>query len=214
MLTCQLYAACNTYEKYKDMGVLDEIFIETMKFFSRFLYYYNEIYGEYRYVWGWWAVRLISMQEFRIGELEYEMMIQDNKKLISIHIPSDANMASVNLRKSYLEARGFFEKYYPEFAKVDMVCGSWLLAPALKKLLPDSSKIIQFQHSFELTSQEDDSLGFLDWVYGRRDIPFENLPEETSLQRKLKHYIQNGGKVEWANGTLIQNPFLDNHMIL
>ncbi|HEX3077111.1 MAG TPA: acyltransferase domain-containing protein [Lachnospiraceae bacterium] len=208
ILTCQLHAVCYTYEKYKDMGIIDDIFIETMKFFSRFLYAHYEIYGEYRYVWSWWAVRQISMQEFRIGDLEYEMIIQEGKKVISIHIPSDANMASSNLRKSYLDAREFFTKYYPDYANVDMVCGSWLLAPALRKLLPESSKIIQFQNSFELTSQEDDSPGFLDWVYGRRDIPFENLPEETSLQRKLKPYLINGGKVEWANGTLIQEPFI------
>lgn len=211
MLTCQLHAACNTYMKYKDKGISDEIYIGTMMFFSRFLYYYKEIHGEFKYVWGWWAVRQISMLEFRIGDLEYEMMIQDDKKLISIHIPSDADMTSSNLRKSYLDARDFFVNYYPEFAKVDMICGSWLLAPALKKLLPDCSKIIQFQNSFEITSQEDDSLGFLDWVYGRRDIPYENLPEETSLQRKLKPYLLNGGKVEWTNATLISNPFLDNH---
>jgi len=211
LLTCQLHAACNTYEKYKDMGISEDIFIETMKFFSRFLYCYKKIYGEYKYVWGWWAVRQISMQEFRIGDLEYEMTIQDDKKLISIHIPSDAHMATSNLRKSYLDARNFFEKYYPDFAKADMICGSWLLAPALKKLLPDNSRIIQFQNSFVLTSQENDSPGFLDWIYGRRDIPFENLPEETSLQRKLKHYLLNGGKVEWANGTLIPNPFLHDH---
>ncbi len=207
MLTCQLHAACNTFEKYKNMGISDAIFIATMRFFTRFLYYHNKVYGEFKYVWGWWAVRQISMYEFRIGELEYEMIIQNDKKLISIHIPSDADMTSSSLRKSYLEARKFFEKYYPEYAKVDMICGSWLLAPALKKILPDDSKIIQFQRSFELTDQEDDSPGFLDWVYGRRDIPFENLPEETSLQRNLKKYLLNGGKVEWSNGILISNPF-------
>lgn len=214
MLTCQLHAACNTYEKYKAMGISEDIYTGTMKFFSRFLYSHNEIYGEYKYVWGWWAVRQISMQEYRIGDLEFEMTMQDDKKIISIHIPSDANMTRSNLRKSYLDARDFFEKYYPEFANVDMTCGSWLLAPALKKFLPDNSNIIQFQNSFELTSQENDSPSILDWVYGRRDIPFENLPEETSLQRKLKHYLINGGKVEWANGTLISNPFFDNHIIL
>jgi hypothetical protein len=193
-----------------EMGISNDIYIGTMKFFSRFLYYYNKIYGEYKYVWGWWAVRQISMREFRIGDLEYEMIIQEDKKLISIHIPSDADMTSSNLRKSYLKARDFFATYYPEFAETDMICGSWLLAPALKKLLPESSKIIQFQNSFQITSQEDDSPGFLDWVYGRRDIPFENLPEETSLQRKLKPYLINGGKIEWTNGTLISNPFILN----
>lgn len=208
MLTCQLYAACKAYVTYKKMGISDTIFIETMKFFSRFLYTYKETYGEYKYVWGWWAVRQISMQEFRVGELEYEMMLQDGKKVIGVHIPSDANMNSHNLRKSYLEAREFFAVYYPEFAKSDMVCGSWLLAPALKQLLPSSSKIIQFQNSFVLTSQEEDSPGVLDWVYGRRDIPLESLPENTSLQRSLKQYLLDGGKVGWASGTLVSEPFL------
>ncbi len=207
LLTCQLHAACITCEKYKAMGISENIFISTMKFFSRFLYCHKKTYGEYKYVWGWWAVRLISMQEFRIGDLEYEMIIQEDKKLISIHIPSDSNMDSSNLRKSYLEARSFFGEYYPDFAGADMICGSWLLAPALRKLLPSDSRIIQFQNSFVLTSQENDSPGFLDWVYGRRDIPLENLPEETTLQRKLKQYLLNGGKVEWANGILISNPF-------
>ncbi len=207
LLTCQLYATCKTYEKYKSMGISDDIFIATMKFFTRFLYYHNKVYGEFKYVWGGWAVRQIAMQEFRIGELEYEMIIRNDEKLISIHIPSDADMTSSNLRKSYLNARKFFNKYYTEYAKADMICESWLLAPALTKILPGDSKIIQFQKSFKLTSQENDSTGFLDWVYGRRDIPFENLPEETSLQRNLKKYLLNGGKVEWANGTLISNPF-------
>ncbi|SHN23983.1 acyltransferase domain-containing protein [Gracilibacillus kekensis] len=207
MLTCQLHAVCNTYERYKDMGISDEIFIQTMKFFSRFLYRYHEIHGEYKYVWAWWAVRQISMQEFRIGELEYEMIIQDNKKVISIHIPSDIHLTSSNLRKSYQDARNFFAKFYPAYANAEMICGTWMLAPELKNLLPEGSRILQFQKSFVITSQDDNSSGILDWVYGSKDIPFKNLPEDTSLQRKLKKYLLDGGKVEWTNGTLVSNPF-------
>lgn len=208
MLTCQLYAACHTFDRYKNMGISEEIFRDTMKFFTRFVIAYHKTYDEYRYVWGWWAVRQISMQEFRIGELEYERMVQDGKNVISVHIPSDASLAKPDLRKSYVEARTFFETFYPDFAKADMVCGSWFLAPTLKKLLPENSKIIQFQNMFDITSQEEDNPGVLDWVYGRRDIPFENLPEETSLQRKLKKHLLNGQKVEWTNGTLKAEPFL------
>ncbi|RCW63945.1 acyltransferase domain-containing protein [Saliterribacillus persicus] len=207
ILTCQLHAVCHTYEKYRDMGISDEVFIQTMKFFSRFLYTYKKTHGEYKYVWAWWAVRQISMQEFRIGELEYEMMTKDDKKVINIHIPSDVNLTSSNLKKSYLDAREFFEKFFPEYANVEMICGSWLLAPALKSLLLEGSRILEFQKSFVVTGKEDNTQGILDWVYGRRDLPFENLPEETSLQRKLKKYLLDGGKVDWTNGTLVSNPF-------
>ena len=39
---------CNySYPKYKEMKISDEIFRETMKFITRFLYWQYEYYGEY-----------------------------------------------------------------------------------------------------------------------------------------------------------------------
>jgi hypothetical protein len=207
ILACQLRCACDVYDKYEEIGIPKEIFIATMKFFTRFLQDYKDRHGSYRYVWGWWAVHQLSMVEYRIGELEYEMRMENSRPLIDIHIPADADMSLDKLRKSYLEAVSFFERFYPEFIKADMVCSSWLLAPALKNVLPESSRIMRFQKSFEVQKVEEDSLAFMDWVYGTRDIPLEKLPEDTSLQRKLKPYLLNNGKVEWASGKLISNPF-------
>ncbi len=209
ILTCQLRCACDVYAKCEEVGISKEIFIATMKFFSRFLQDYKDRHGSYRYVWGWWAVRQISMVEYRIGELEYEMRIENGRHLIDIHIPADADMTIGKLRKSYLEALDFLEKYYPGFIAADMFCSSWLLAPSLKNVLPKNSRILQFQKSFDVEHAEVDSLGFMDWVYGSRDIPLEKLPEYTSLQRKLKPYLLNNGKIEWACGKLISNPFCE-----
>ena len=208
ILTCQLYCVCDTYDQYEDLGIAKEIFIDTMKFFTRFLIDYKERHGEYRYVWAWWAVRQISMVEFRIGELEYEMRIKDDRHLIDIHIPADADMTTGKLRSSYLAARDFFDHYYPDYAGVAMVCNSWLLAPSLKKVLPESSRILQFQSNFTIEQVEEDSLGFMDWVYGSRDIPVEELPEKTSLQKNLKLHLRNNGKIEWTSGTLVSDPFI------
>lgn len=207
ILTCQLYCICDTYTKYNKLGISKEIFIATMKFFTRFLQDHMNRHGTYRYVWAWWAVRQISMVEFRIGELEYEMRIKDDRKVIDIHIPADADMTMSKLRASYLDALNFFNKYYSDYAGADMICSSWLLAPSLKNVLPESSRIIRFQKNFIIEHIDEDSLGFMDWIYGSRNIPIEDLPENTSLQRKLKPYLRNNGKIEWASGTLITNPF-------
>ena len=209
ILTCQLRCVCDAYDKYKERGISEEIFIATMKFFTRFLQDHKDRHGSYRYMLAWWAVRQISMVEYRIGELEYEMRIVNNRHLIDIHIPSDADMTMDKLHKSYIEALEFFKKYYPDFAGVDMVCSSWLLSPALKNILPKNSRILQFQKSFEIESVEEDNFGFMDWVYGSRTIPLEELPEETSLQRNLKPYLRNNGKIGWAFGKLISNPFCE-----
>jgi hypothetical protein len=209
ILACQLQCACDAYAKYEELGISKEIFIDTMKFFPRFLQDHKEKHGNYRYVWAWWAVRQVSMVEFRIGELEYEMRIENNRHMIDVHIPADADMSIDKLRNSYLKALDFFEKYYPDFKGADMVCNSWLLAPSLKYVLPENSKILQFQKAFQVERMEGDSLGFMDWVYGSKDIPLDKLPEDTLLQRNLKPYLQNGGKIEWAFGKLISNPFCE-----
>jgi hypothetical protein len=209
ILTCQLQCACDSYTKYEELNISKEIFIATMKFFPRFLQDYKDRQGSYRYVWAWWAVRQISMVEYRIGELEYEMRIENDRHLIDIHIPADADMTIDKLRNSYLEALDFFEKHYPDYIGADMVCSSWLLAPSLKNVLPESSRILQFQKSFDIKHMEVDSLGFMDWIYGSKDIPLEELPEDTSLQRNIKIHLRNNGKIEWTSGTLISNPFCD-----
>jgi hypothetical protein len=150
------------------------------------------------------------MMEYRIGVLEYEMRVENEKHLIDIHIPADTAMETNNLRESYLEALEFFEKFYPDFSRADMVCSSWLLAPSLKNILPEKSRILEFQKSFDILDMDQDSLGFMDWVYGSRDIPLEELPENTSLQRRLKPYLRNHGKIEWTTGRLVSNPFCES----
>lgn len=207
MLTCMLSCALQIHKTYEEKGIPDEIFIDTMKFFGRFIGEHYEIYGIYSFVWGWWAPRLISANEFRIGELEYETVNEAGRRTIQIHIPADAVMKTANLRQSYLDARKFFSNYYPEYMEVDMLCNSWLLSPALKELLPENSNILKFQDSFEIDHVDYESNGFLRWVYKREDIPCEQLPEDTTLQRRIKCHILNNGKIGWAFGKLISDPF-------
>jgi len=208
ILMCQLLCVCKTYDEYRRLGISQEIFVSTMKFFKRFLEDYKTKYGTYCFVWAWWAVRQISMTEFRIGELEYEMRIEDKKPVIDIHIPADTDLTLNKLRESYCDARMFFRKYYPDFAEAEMLCSSWLLSPSLRNLLDDNSRILHFQNSFIISSMDVDSLGFMDWVYGDRNIPIIDLPENTSLQKRLKKHLLGNGKIEWTTGKLINNPFI------
>ena len=210
MLTCQMIGAIMAYDDYKHRGISDRIYIDTMKFFSRFMEAFYREHGFYKYIWGWWAARQIGLHEFRIGELEYEMATKDGLKIVEIHIPADANMAREHLRISYLMAVEFLEKYFPGFHYKKMTCSSWLLSPDLSVLLGEQSRIVRFQRQFVIEHIDEESKGFMDWVYGSQDIPYKELPEDTRLQRKLKPHLLCGGKVGWATGTLIQDPFMQN----
>ena len=38
------------------------------------------------------------------------------------------------------------------------------------------------------------------WIFKKPDIPVENLPEETSLQRNVKEYLMTGGQIGEGKG--------------
>lgn len=209
MLTISLIAGQASYEKYKDMGISDTVFFDTFGCFSRFVKEHKVSYGYYGFDRYWWSVRQIALEEFRIGELEYEFDRRDNMDIIAIHIPSDADMTKEKLQQSYDEAVAFLAKYFPHFHYQHFTCDSWLLSPGLKDILDDSSKIIQFQNAFQIISTRPEEKDYMEWVYKNPKLTsLDEVPQETSLQRKMKEYLLNGGKIGCAYGYLKENGFL------
>lgn len=203
ILTCILHCSLHTYDIYMQRGIDERIFIDTFKFLPRFLEEYKQTYGFYRFTWAWWFPRQLALQEFRLGTLEYELIsTEDSVPQIYIHIPSDARLQKKDLRDSYFELKAFLDKFFPEYMKAELFCESWLIAPALKQFLKEDSRILYFQNCFEVISVDIESNGFMDWLYKRNDIPLEELPEDTSLQRNVKSYLLKGGKIGWALGRL------------
>ena len=53
MLMCQLVCACRDYDRYKELGILDEIYFDTMRCFTRFLGERRMRTGEILFDRGW-----------------------------------------------------------------------------------------------------------------------------------------------------------------
>lgn len=200
MYACMLNAATTTYEKYLHYGINENVFIDTMYCFTRFAKEHYASYGIYGFDRGWWTYRQLSCVLFKIGELEYEY--RDDEKTIHLHIPSSANISTENCKMSLNEFNIFTSKYFPE-KRYPIVCRSWLLSPALDKLLSPQSNILKFKKCFDITSWDRTETEFMQWVYGKIDIEYDKLPEKTSLQRNMKKYLVNGGVVGSAFGRLV-----------
>lgn len=209
ILVCMLHCALHTHEAYRARGIPDRIFFETMRFLPRFVNARARIYGRPIFPNDWWFYRELSLREFRLGALEYEMLADNGERKISVHIPEKADLSLPSLRASLREARKFFAEFFPEYADAEMYCDSWLMSPALKELLPASSNILGFQNGFELVRWDKESDACLDWIFPRRDMPPEQLAENTSLQRKAKAYLIGGGKIGWALGKMKKHPFAE-----
>lgn len=202
MLAVFLRAALRTREQYREAGIEENIFLDTMKCFPRFVGEYRESYGEYGFDRGFWAGRQLSLLLFRLGELEFEKAERDGEPALAVHIPSDADLSPEKTGRSFALAEKFFRKRYPAYTRAPMFCNSWLLSPALPELLPPSSRILQFQKLFEVVSFDGYAQDYRQWVFKNRDLPPERFPENTSLQRAMKAFVLRGGKVGCALGIL------------
>ncbi len=202
ILACHLEAAAHTFDCLLSIGVPEKILLDTYKCFPRFLAETKHMTGEEKFDRGFWTWRQASGLLLRIGVLEYEMLPE--RKEISLHIPSDSRFTPEQVDASLKEAKAFFAVFFPEYKDAPYVCHSWLLSPELGKLLPEDSNIAAFQRRFAITHVEPDSREFIGWLFRcQEDTPAKSLPEATSLQKKVKQLLLEGGNIGEARGNLI-----------
>ena len=203
MLMCQLVCACRDYDRYKELGISDEIYFDTMKCFTRFLGERRMRTGEILFDRGWWTYRQVSMVLFRIGELEYELTNFEGKDAVSIHIPSDAAFVLENVEVSLRLAADFIQRVYPEYAQAEYFCESWLLSPRLAELVKETSNIRKFQKLFIIKKDMPEDTEYMEWMFGKKSgTSLEELPENTSLQIKTKELMKNGRNIGAGVGIL------------
>lgn len=202
MLYCQLECARRIYDKYRKMQISQTIYADTMKCFPRFVEECRKKTGRIFFDRSWWTYRQISMSLFRLGALEYEFRPEE-ERAIAVHIPSDADLSRTAVAASMKEAHAFFRTFYPDYPYDKFTCDSWLMAPVLKTLLPESSNILAFQSLFEITGERTDSSGCLEWLFQSPGCKnYEDLPAGTSLQKKAKELLLKGGHVGNAHGEI------------
>lgn len=124
---------------------------------------------------------------------EWECVVKRLDEAISLHIPRDADLSPDAIDKSIDNGIKIIKERFPEYKPKLIFCSSWLLDPELGELLDDGSKILGFANRFMRFpyAPRRGKKGGFDFVFpsGREDN-LEALPENTSLQRKLKqHYI-------------------------
>lgn len=202
ILSCMLKASADVYDVYQAKGIGDEVYFATMKCYPRFIGETYRITGRLYFDRYWWTTRQAGCHLFRIGELEYEMKHIDDEIVIGIHIPSDVDFSPSAIDKSLANSSRFFSVHYPELSNAEYRCHSWLLDIQLRKMLKDSSNILNFQNRFELFDEGEIGTDFIEWLYNTRTTDYDTLPENTSLQRNMKKHILSGGVIRNAYGRL------------
>ncbi len=178
----------------------EEVFLNTMAAFTRFVEFYKDATGEYGYGKYNWPLLHVTAKWFRIGELEFELYEKDGKHEIGIHIPAGARLKPEIIEDTLKKEQAFMKEYFPEWVGLPHHCSSWMLAPALDEMLPEKSGIRWFRSLFDVTEYLPDEVFYLEFVFGLeyfqycKGVDYHELKEETTLQKKMKEYLLQGGR--------------------
>ncbi|MEI6423622.1 MAG: acyltransferase domain-containing protein [Lentisphaerota bacterium] len=112
--------------------------------------------------------------------------------MINIHIPAGEPLTRESCIASLNQAVEFFAEHLPDFKWKGFYCHAWLLDPVLQELLPEDSKIIQFQklgHLYPVGGETET----IRRVFGNSGIKGTSNPNR--MQKKLAEFISAGGVV-------------------
>lgn len=198
--------AADAYAAWMSKGISEKVYVDSMYDITLWCEDYYTKHGEYGLSECGWICKSIKMELFRLGRLQFEPITLDRDLLIddititegtpafSVHIPAGEPMHIDACERSFAAASCFFGVEHPI-----CVCGSWLLAPELPKILPETSNIVRFQKFFRILNTFP-SRQAEERIYGKVLEEASLYPEQTSLQRSAKKWLLEGNTIGGGYG--------------
>lgn len=137
----------------------------------------------------------VSFSPVRYNKSEYKTIIKRGDAVLSVHIPVDGDFSEEACKESYLRARDIFKRFFPQISVKGFTCYSWMMSTQLKLHMKPTSRILAFAKHytrFPIHTEGDDVLYF---VFYMKFKTYEDLAEDTSLQRSLKKLYLSGQKL-------------------
>ena len=206
-------------ERYYERGIAEEIFWRSMDDLRCKLLECKECKGVWGTFVGGWFHRFYELTRFGLGRFQFEFntyegaelhltggyTVKEGQYLIGFHIPSSGISLTDEVRyDSYRRAYEFYSQAFGG-GPVYLQCGSWLLFPGNRDILPEGSNIVRFMDDFEiLFSKEKDEFGDRWRVFGRHaDLPPEELPRDTSMRKAFAEWLEAGKKTGDGYGIIV-----------
>ncbi len=145
---------------------------------------------------------LVTRDFCEYKKCEWDVLLDEGDVFAGVHIPRGADLSDEKITASFKLALEKTRRHYPEFSAKAVCCSSWMLDPSLEEILGEKSKITGFIRHFikyPVKSAETNIFGF---VFPKIFDSYATLPEDTSLQRKLKERYLRGEYVHAFGGVV------------
>jgi len=144
---------------------------------------------------------LSTMERVTLDKSEWQEAIAPDGRVINVHIPMSDGFCAETIADAYKRVRKIIKASFPEYADAPFVCTSWLMDPLLENYLKPTSNILAFQSDYMLFPVKSYGKAAITYLFNKSpDTPISELPERTSLQRKVKELYQSGGCIYGASG--------------
>ena len=203
-------------ELYREKNISDRIWFDSMSDLKWKLWECKAVKGIWGSFVGVWYYRFFDMTRFALGRLQFEMWdvndeceiggreIRKGMKAISIHIPRTLTPLT---RESRLDAyRQAAEVFADEFGeqRIIFACHSWLLSKEMPEMLNEGSNLKGFIDEFHIVKYEISEKGDYSEAWRLFDMDYtgniEDYPEDSSLRRRYKAYLKDGGRMGCGMG--------------
>ena len=126
---------------------------------------------------------------------EWKMAVAPGDDIFCLHIPRGTDLSPAKVDEAIQLARQVAKECYPERNIKGIRCTSWLLSTKLNELLGENSNISRFSNLFVRYPIKSNGDGVFSFAFDGRPADLNDLPEDTSLRRKVKALYLNGGYV-------------------
>ncbi len=124
---------------------------------------------------------------------EWKLAIAPGDDIFCLHIPRGTDISPAKVDEAIALARQIARESYPERNIKGIRCTSWLLSAELNELLGENSNITKFSYVFERYPFRNKGGSVFSFAFDGRPADLNDLPENTSLQRKVKALYLAGG---------------------
>ena len=158
-------------------GAFDAVFEETPEYV-----YANPVY-----------LGVTQKEPKKFDKSEWEVALRKGDVCVNVHIPRKTDLTERYVEESLREGLEIAKRAYPEMDCKYLACASWMLDIKLPELLGEDSKLSSFNRRFTKIPILSGGGSCMPFVFpGYQNDPPEDLPETTSLQRKIKELMKRG----------------------
>lgn len=146
---------------------------------------------------------VVTRTPVRIDLHDVELLLAPGMPVTGIHIPADGPLDDDEVTQSLADASRRLGRLGR--GTVVGVCDSWLMDAALERFCPADGNIVRFMRRFLRYPIHADHPMIIERVFGwgADSLAIDELPERSSLQRRLKAYLAEGGRVQDAGGLIL-----------